>query len=123
MNHRHFIATAALALPFLAIACAAPQTAGQAIYDTESTYVAAQKVAIAYASLPRCPAPGSVVCSDQEVVTKVDLGAHLAKAAILTAQQVLLDAKSTASDMAKAQQAAADLVATFSAETAALKTK
>ena len=118
-----FTVTVDTAFKAVIAGCAAPQTAGQTIYDTESTYVAAQKVAIAYASLPRCPAPAAVACSDQAVVTRIDTDAHSAKAAILAAQQILADTKSTASDTAKAQQAAADVVNAFSAETAALKTK
>ncbi len=77
-----------LSVVMLALAaCAVPESPAQTIYLVQSDYAAALKVELAYSNLPRCHLPAAPkICSDVEVIQKLQRADDLAWIAIKQAQ-------------------------------------
>jgi hypothetical protein len=105
-------------------ACTAPTTARQGIYAAGSGYAAALKVAIAYASLPRCGQPASPpVCSDQRIVSQVSDAAQLARPVIDAALDTAASTSASDSALSQASTAAGNALAAFRAVVAQIEGK
>lgn len=80
-----------LAIPLMLLAaCTQPESPAQAVYLAQSNYAAALRAELAYSSLPRCGKPTSPkLCSDVDVIRKVQKADDVAWAAIGEAQDAV----------------------------------
>lgn len=111
---------AVLALVALQACATQPQTPAQAVYAATATYDAALSVALTYARLPRC-GPGVVpVCSQPEVVAKLQVADIAAFAAVQSAQKIVRDPKTNESTAQAAVATAREALSVLTTITASL---
>lgn len=100
----------------------APQNPQQAVYAATATYDAALSIAVAYRRLPPC-GPGVVpLCSQPEVVAKLQVADIAAFAAVQAAQRVVRDPKTTANAGTAAVATAREALNVLTAITSTLNT-
>lgn len=100
----------------------APQNPQQAVYAATATYDAALSIAVAYRRLPPC-GPGIVpLCSQAEVIAKLQVADISANAAIMAAQRIVRDPKNTANASAAAVATAREALGVLTAITSTLNT-
>lgn len=118
---------AALTFLFAAIAgCGSvkPKTPAQAVYVAESKFNLAVQAAVDYKNLPRCGVAGvGVVCSNPDVVKKLQDAEKKASSAFDQAEQVALSPNASQSDVDKALAYAQAALAVLTQLEAQLKTK
>jgi hypothetical protein len=101
-----------------------PKTPAQAVYVAESEFNLAIQAAVNYKNLPPCGVPGvGVVCSNPDVVKKLQDAEKKASAAFAQAEQVALAPNASQSDVDKALAIANAALAVLTQLEAQLKTK
>ncbi len=81
-----------IALPIFLMACTAPASPQQAVYEAENAYVIALRLELVYDHLPRCGAPSAantsnpLLCSTTATIQKVRKADNLAWDAIQNAE-------------------------------------
>lgn len=114
------VAAAAFLLAGCASFSAAPTpSARQEVYNAESDFAAALRIAVAYEALPACSAAQTFPCSDPKVVTKVTAAARAARASLATAEAAVRSSSNATALTTAALQAQSD-VAVFRALAASL---
>ena len=99
-----------------------PQTPAQAVYAVQGTYAAALQVAVTYKGLPSCARPDKpVLCSDADVVKKLQAADNVAYAS-LTAAQNTVRSPGAGANVQTAIVAAQQAVNALAAITATLRT-
>ncbi len=110
-----------LFLPLLAgcllVACSAlrlpdPQTPAQSVYAAKHTFAAALVIANTYKNLPPCGGEYTL-CSDQAVVSKLQLAATAAKATLDAAEETVRDPNWRGGTTDKAIVAASNALGAF----------
>lgn len=103
-----------LLLPMLLMGCTQPESPAQSVYLVQSDYAAALKIELAYSELPRCGKPTSPkLCSDVNIMYKVQKADNLAWAAIKQAQTAVRTPGFTDSKVTMAVASAKALTGTF----------
>jgi hypothetical protein len=88
-----------------------PHNPRQGVYLGEADFVAALKVANAYAAMPRCSGIVKPPCSDQKIVDKASMAADKADVAVTTAKNVAMNATSTDPEVSSSSAAANEAIA------------
>jgi hypothetical protein len=108
-----------IALVLAVAACTTqPTSPAQAVFQIESNYAAALAVAVTYKNLPPCP--GTVLCSDAQVVVRLQK-ADDAASALLQGAQTTVRSGASGSDLAI--KAAEQAVGALTSITQTLKVK
>lgn len=83
------IVTSLLLLTLTACGATQGETPAQVVFGLKSDYKAVLELAVTYESLPRCPQPDTVVCSEPKVVDLLRRADNHANAALTGAEEVV----------------------------------
>ncbi len=82
---KHLLATACLAL---ALAGCGSLTPASTVYTARATFVGGLELATNYGALPKCVPAGPAICHDAGILKTIQKSAHVADAALDTAEEV-----------------------------------